>query len=247
MCVSTMLVFGIEMELPHLFEQHLARHDAALAAQQEFEQPEFARLQVDVLAAAPNGAGDEIHFEIARLQHGRRRSERRAARERVEPRHQLLEGERLDEIVVAAGLESVDPVVDAGEVGEEEHRRRHALRPHQRDDAEPVELRQHAVEDDHIETIGGRPLESFATVPRDRRLVPARFEARRDEVGGPLVVLDNQNLHPAALAETRDVAIRARPHRNALSPSPQEAGMMRQPQSGPQSSGAVRDRPEKAG
>ena len=59
------------MELPNLLEQHLARDDAALAAHQEFQQPEFARLQIDVLPAAPDGARDEIQFEIAGLQHGR--------------------------------------------------------------------------------------------------------------------------------------------------------------------------------
>ncbi len=69
-------------------------------------------------------------------------------------------------------------------------------------------MRQHAVEHDHVEAIGGRPLEPLATVPRDSRLVPARGEPRRDEVGGLLVVFDNQKFHSVALAERQDVAIR---------------------------------------
>ena len=55
----------IEMVLPDLFEQHLARDEPALGAHQEFEQPELARLKVDRLSAAAHGAGDEVHFEIA--------------------------------------------------------------------------------------------------------------------------------------------------------------------------------------
>ena len=197
----------IEVILPHLFEQHLSRHHTALAAHEEFEQPKFARLQVDVLGAAPDGAGDQIHLEIAGLQDGRPRPERRPPRERGEPRHQLLEGEWLDEVVVAARLESVDPVVDAGKVGQKEHRRRHALRPHQRDDGQAVELRQHAVKDEHIEAIARGPLESLAPVTRDRRLVPACFEPRRDEAGGLLIVFDNQDLHRVELAERQAIAI----------------------------------------
>ena len=192
------------MELPNLLEQHLAGDEPALAAHEKFEQPKFARLQRDLLPAAVHGARNKIHFEVARPQHCGRRPQGRAARERGEPRHQLLESEGLDEIIVAARLQSVDPIVDARQIGEEKHRRRNAFGAHQRDHAEAVELWQHAVKNDRIEAIGGRALEFGAAVSRDRRLVPARLQACRDEVGGPFVVLDNQNLHPAELSRTAD-------------------------------------------
>ena len=221
------------MVLPDLFEQHRARDKPALRAHQEFEQPEFARLKVDRLSAAAHGAGDEIHFEIAGLEQGLRSSQGRTAGERGEARHQFLEGEGLDEIVVAARLESVDPIVDAGEVGEKEHRRRDAVPAHQRDDAEAVQFRQHAVEHDDVEAVGACALIAFATVARDRRLMSSRTEARRDELGGSLVVLDHQNLHAADLAERRDgQAIRRAP--GAIGQAA-FGSQIRQPQSRPMS------------
>ena len=211
MCVSTMFVFGSKWN-SHTCSSSIFRVTTRPSLRSRNSSSRNSRgCRSMLLAAAPDGARDEIHFEIAGLQHGRRRAESRAPRQRGQARHQFFEGERLDEIVVAAGLEPVDPVVDAGEIGEEEHRRRNALGPHQRDDAEPVELRQHAVEDDDVETIGGRPRKSLAAVRRDRRLMPARLQARRDEIGGSRVVFDNQNLHPVALAERRDAAIARRP------------------------------------
>src|SRR5947209_4820529 len=39
---------GIEMEIPHVLQQHGARHDIAFVAHQIFEELEFARKQFDV-------------------------------------------------------------------------------------------------------------------------------------------------------------------------------------------------------
>src|SRR6202042_1413158 len=103
----------IEKELPHMFEQHLVGDKATFVAQQKLKQPEFARLQVYLLAATPNGSRDQVHFEVSRRKGGWRCAQHRPARERDQTGHQFLEREGLDEIVVAARLEPVDPVVDA--------------------------------------------------------------------------------------------------------------------------------------
>ena len=60
---------------------------------------------------------DEVHFEIARCELRRRCPESRPARERMRARHQLFEGKGLDEIIVAAGRQSLDAIVDAGKNG----------------------------------------------------------------------------------------------------------------------------------
>ena len=71
--VSTILVFGSKWNSQTCSKQHLAGDDAALAAQEIFKQAELARLQIDGLAATPHGAREEVHFEVAGPQHGRRR------------------------------------------------------------------------------------------------------------------------------------------------------------------------------
>jgi hypothetical protein len=163
----------------------------------------------------------------------------RTARKRGEARHQLLEGERLHQIVVPAGLESVDAVVDSVEVGQEEHRRGHAILAHEGHDAKTVELRQHAVKHDDVEALGARAFVTLPAVARDRRLMTARKQARRNEPGGSFIVLDHQNLHAADLAELLGLTTRfggAFRFRPAISPDQAALGsQIRHPQSRPTS------------
>ena len=54
---------------------------------------------------------------------------RRAPRKRIDPRQQFRKREGLDEIIVAAGLQPLDPVVDAADRGQEKDRRLDAGSP----------------------------------------------------------------------------------------------------------------------
>ena len=84
--------FGIEAEIPDPLEQHGARHQPAAVAHEHLEQLELARHQLDLLVAAAHLAGDQIHDEVAGLQHGRFAGmDRRAARERIELRDRFAE------------------------------------------------------------------------------------------------------------------------------------------------------------
>src|SRR5262245_61651231 len=147
---------GIEMKVPDALEQHRPGHDAALVAHEELKQPEFARLQIDRLAGAANRAAHKIHFEIGDAQQGLLPFERRAARKGMKPRQKLGEGEGLGDIVVATGLKAVDPIIDAAERRQKQHRyllADAAQRPHE---VEPVDTREHAVDDDDVVVLGGR-------------------------------------------------------------------------------------------
>jgi hypothetical protein len=165
-----------------------------------FEQAKFARLEVDGLAAAAHRARNQIHFEIARCEFCRRGAEGRPAGKREQTRHQLFEGKGLDEVIVAAGRQSLDAIVDAGKVGEEQHRRRYAFRPCQRHDAETVEMGQHAVEDDDVEGPPDRHLDPVASILGDLGVVPARTQPVRKVAGGLFVVLDDQDSHSVGTA-----------------------------------------------
>ena len=184
----------IEEELPHLFEQHLAGDKPTFVAQQKLKQPEFARLQVYFLAAAPYGARDKVHFEISCRKDGWRCAQHRPARERDQTGHQFLEREGLDEIIVAARLEPVDPVVDAREIGQKQHRGRYSFRAQQGHDGEAVELRQHAVENDGVKLLAGRSLDAVSSVGDDRRLMPTLLQPGGDKSGDLFVVFNDQYL-----------------------------------------------------
>ena len=66
---------------------------------------------------------EPVEFEVADAVDGLGRARAAAAAERLDPGEQLGEGVGLGEIVVAAGAEPGDPVVDLAERGEDQHRR----------------------------------------------------------------------------------------------------------------------------
>src|SRR5262245_17949664 len=103
----------IEVELPHTLEQHGLSDDAAGVAHQIFEHSEFLRLQLDWHAAAAYRPPQQIHFEIDDLLIDLLDRSRRSTNDGIQPGKQLGEGERLEEIVVGARLETFDTIVDA--------------------------------------------------------------------------------------------------------------------------------------
>ena len=102
----------LALAAPHLLERELAGDDAARVAQQQREQLGLAAGELEVAAAAAGGAGLGVEREVGErelLVRGgwlRRSSARTRAR-------QLVDVERLDEVVVGAGVEPGDALVDA--------------------------------------------------------------------------------------------------------------------------------------
>ena len=167
----------------------------AFAAHQIFEQAKFARLKVDGLAAAAHRARDEVHFEIARDELRRRRPERRTARERMQARHQLLEGEGLDEIIVAARRQGPRhgrqlPTGSSGTGPGWERLPRAAERQRTARRARAA-----SVEDDGVESLLGSNLEACAAARGKCRLMTVRPKLRGCERPSLRNVLDDQGLH----------------------------------------------------
>ncbi len=118
------------------------------------------RLKLDLAPAAPDFSRHEIHLQRSGGKFSGRRAELGSPRARFHPRRKLLDRERLDEIIVAAGRQPVDAILNAGEKGEEQRRRRHALPTQTRDDRHAVEFGNHAVEDHDV--VGSRQAEGEA-------------------------------------------------------------------------------------
>jgi hypothetical protein len=74
--------FWIEVEFEYRLEEHPTGNHATFAAKQDLEQSELAGPQINELAAAPNHAFDEIHFEVSGSQQGGRRPQCRSPSER---------------------------------------------------------------------------------------------------------------------------------------------------------------------
>jgi hypothetical protein len=127
------------------------------AAHQIFEEFEFARLQWQDFAGAGNGAGEQVHFQIGGFQPGVLRLIAGPPAEAFDASQKFGKGIGLAEIVVAAGPQALDPLVDIAEGAENQHRRPDAFVAQLADDGEAVELRQHAVDDQNVmHTVAGQ-------------------------------------------------------------------------------------------
>ena len=92
-----------------------------------------------------------------------------AAQQRAQPGQQLLEGERLDQVVVGAGVEAGHAVGDRVAGGE--HQDRHVVAVGAQSPArlEAADPRHHHVEHERVGPLGAQPVERLARRPRPRR------------------------------------------------------------------------------
>src|SRR5436190_3813129 len=96
---------GIEVKIPDVLQQQCARHDLALVANEVFENLKFARQELDIAPAARHRARNEVELEIADAQHRFLDHGGAATGKRLDPRQQFGQGERPDQIIVAAGAQ----------------------------------------------------------------------------------------------------------------------------------------------
>src|SRR6476469_2919728 len=108
----------IKMIVPHALEKHRARHDLPVLPHQFLQDSKFTRLEEDRRLAAEHLTLKEIEDQLTVLETVRILVERLASREGVHPRRELGEGKWLDEIVVRAGLEPENAILDPPECGQ---------------------------------------------------------------------------------------------------------------------------------
>src|ERR1700722_8350881 len=137
---------GIEAVIEDVLENHRLGHGAAGVPHQVFEQGEFARLQFHLLTGARHGACEQVESQIANGQAGRLGSLRGAADQSVQAGGQFGEGKRLGQIIVTAGLQPFDAVVQRGFGAENDDGRADFLAAQALDQTQAVELGQHDID-----------------------------------------------------------------------------------------------------
>ncbi len=174
--------------VPRAFEELPTREHAAWAAHQQLEQRELLRGEVELRLAVPGAMRGRVEPERADLD-GDGPFRRRAAGERAQSCQELVERERLGEVVVGAGVEPGDPVVDRVARRQHQHRRPDLVPPKSPARLEAVDARQHDVEHDHVVRRGGRHPERIFTavgdVGRVALFAEARARAGRQASAGP--------------------------------------------------------------
>jgi hypothetical protein len=92
----------------------------------------------------------QIQLQIAHIQARPDPRRHAAAHQRIDPRQELDKGIGLGEIVIAAGLQALDPVIHLRKGGQKQHRDGIAVLAHFGDDSQPVQSRKHAVDHRHV-------------------------------------------------------------------------------------------------
>jgi hypothetical protein len=119
------------------------------------------------------------------------------ARECAQPRHQLLGRERLDQVVVCAGLQSRHAVGDGVACGQHENRDAVAGGADAAADLEPVDLGHEQIEHDRVRRALGELVERLLAVRRQLDLVAVHAKRTVQCVAYRRLVVDYKDAHGA--------------------------------------------------
>ena len=151
-------------------------------------------VSVDVATAATRRVAAGIDDQVADGQLGRE-DVAASPGEGAKPGEELAEVEGLRQVVVGAGVESLDLVVDGVARGEHEDRRVDALAPNLATDFEAVADGEDDVEDDGIVVVDGREEDGPAAVGGVVYGVRGFAQSAGDRFAELTVVLGQQNPH----------------------------------------------------
>jgi hypothetical protein len=117
-----------------------------------------------------------------------------AAQQRPEPGKQLVEGERLGEVVVGAGVEALDPVAHGVTCGEHQDRQVVAGGAQGPGRLDAVEARHHHVDDQRVGGASGDGGEGLRAVAGQADGVPVELEGPTQRLAHRPVVVDDQDV-----------------------------------------------------
>ena len=127
-----------------------------------------------------------------------------AAQHVAHARQQLLEAERLGDVVVAAGRQPADLVLGRVARGQEDDRRARALGAEPAGDLEALHVGEHHVQHDQVGTEGGDRGQRFGAGARGLHGEALEAQGHRDDVDDVGLVVDDQ--HAVCLTH-RDASI----------------------------------------
>src|SRR5437868_3016218 len=181
---------------PHLVQQPLARHDDALIAHEVLEQLELALGQLDGSIRADDLMGVGVEPQVADDQ--RRGAPRRpAAQQRAQPGEQLLAFERLDDVVVGARVQALDPLLEPVAGGEHEDADVVLALAQLLGDLDAVELGQPEIQQDHVGQEGMRLIQRIHAVAREAHVVALHPQRTLERERDLVVVLDHEHARGA--------------------------------------------------
>ena len=146
--------------------------------------------------ASEHLVADLVEDEILEPEHVAGQVAGRAAEDRLDPRDDLGEAERLGDVVVAAGAERLDLVLGRVLRGQEEHGALAPERAQPAADLDPLDVGEHPVEHDQVGLDARDRGERVAAAVDLLDLVPLVAKRGRDGVDDRLLVVDDEDPVP---------------------------------------------------
>ncbi len=155
----------------------------------------LGRRQLEAAAGAARVHRAEIERQVGEPEHLARLLGERAAQDRAQAGEQLLELERLRQVVVGAGVEPLDPVADGVARGQHQDRDAVAAAAQPPGDVEAVEAGHHHVENERVggARVDGR--ERGVAVGGELHLVAGDLERALQRFAHGAVVVYNEHEH----------------------------------------------------
>src|SRR6185312_4406724 len=194
------IAVAVERHVPDLLRDERPRQHVALVLHEQRQQQELFGRELERRAAAHGAVTPHVEREIRILRPLVRRPAA-APQQRAHAGEQFREGEGLDQVVVRAEIEPLDPVGDRIAHGQEKHRRLAAGAAISCQDRPAVALRQHDVQDEDGIADAERQLQRLFAVACDIDDETLIGEAGAQEGGGLRVVFRKQQFHCSSMPQ----------------------------------------------
>ncbi len=186
---------GIGQQIAPHFALDVAPADhARRLAHQDAEQLQSDRRHGEFLRAAREAQRGGVEHEIADFQHFGADLAAIAADQRAHARFEFADFERLDQIIVRAGIQAGEFVVERVARGEHQHGRgflHFAAQPAA--DFEAIHTGQHEIENDHVVAVRLGQMQAGNAVAGVVEAVAAAFEEFADHLGNAAIVFHQQD------------------------------------------------------
>src|ERR1051325_577366 len=181
---------------PDLLHELLAAQHRAVRLEQRPEQIELLRTEPDRRSTAPDLADRGVDLDLSEPRRRARRTGRSGPPQLgLDAGQQLEDAERLGDVVVGAEAEPADLVLLLPSRREHEHGGVVAALAHGAEDPEPVDARDHEIEDDEVETAHLERRKARRTIGRELHGVALDLEVVAEAESEIGVVLDDENRH----------------------------------------------------
>ena len=147
------------------------------------------------LSARVTRRATEIEHQIPHLETRCARFGALAARQRFDAREEFDEVIGLGEVVIATRPQTAHAVVHLVKRAQDQHGGRNLMLPERANKREPVEPRQHAIDDENVEPFMARAVQAIEPVRHLLDGIAAFAQCVRKIVACLVIILDDKNAH----------------------------------------------------